>query len=281
VGYQALMANALLTSSNALGYVTELLSGDFNTPFGRSSHVQTWSEAMVVTPVLRGLFGLEARDRGQTLEIAPALPADWNEATVRRFPVGQRRLDVAIRRASGATEIAVTPAAGDVPAGTTRLDLAPAFPLDARIVEVRADGKPVAFEVDRLGEVQRVRASVALGARPVTIRVASEGGTDVFVRHERPTAGARSEGVRVVRARASADALDLVVEGVAGRTYELGVRGRTVGASSGIAVAPRADATQSVRVTFEGVPGTYVRREMRLPLVSRPAPAGRSARRSG
>jgi len=28
VGYQALMANALLTYTNALGYVTELLSGD-------------------------------------------------------------------------------------------------------------------------------------------------------------------------------------------------------------------------------------------------------------
>ena len=45
-----LMANALLTFQGALGYVTELLSGDFNAPFGRSSHHQVWSEAMVVTP---------------------------------------------------------------------------------------------------------------------------------------------------------------------------------------------------------------------------------------
>lgn len=35
VGYQALTANANLTYANALGYVTELLSGDFNAPFGR------------------------------------------------------------------------------------------------------------------------------------------------------------------------------------------------------------------------------------------------------
>src|SRR5918912_4427743 len=42
VGYQALMANALLTYANALGYVTELLSGDFQAPFGRSSHHQVW-----------------------------------------------------------------------------------------------------------------------------------------------------------------------------------------------------------------------------------------------
>ncbi|MEP6925912.1 MAG: GH116 family glycosyl hydrolase [Pyrinomonadaceae bacterium] len=43
VGNQALMANALLTYSDALGYVTELLSGDFNASFGRSSHHQVWS----------------------------------------------------------------------------------------------------------------------------------------------------------------------------------------------------------------------------------------------
>ena len=36
VGLQALMANALLRSRSALGYVTELLSGDYDTPFGRS-----------------------------------------------------------------------------------------------------------------------------------------------------------------------------------------------------------------------------------------------------
>ena len=40
VGYQALTANAFLTFGGALGYVTELLSGDFNTAFGRSSHHQ-------------------------------------------------------------------------------------------------------------------------------------------------------------------------------------------------------------------------------------------------
>ena len=63
IGYQAIIANAFLTFDGALGYVTELLSGDFNVAFGRSSHHQVWSEAMVVTPVVRGLLGLEATRR--------------------------------------------------------------------------------------------------------------------------------------------------------------------------------------------------------------------------
>src|SRR5262249_40087180 len=70
VGYQALMANALLTFTGALGYVTELLSGEFNTPFGRSSHHQVWSEAMVITPAVRGLLGIEAGAGGKELRFA-------------------------------------------------------------------------------------------------------------------------------------------------------------------------------------------------------------------
>ena len=76
VGYQALMANALLRSRTALGYVTELLSGDFLSAFGRSSHHQIWSEAMVVTPTLRGLFGLEPSAGGRALRLRPAAPRE-------------------------------------------------------------------------------------------------------------------------------------------------------------------------------------------------------------
>ncbi|HEX8117442.1 MAG TPA: GH116 family glycosyl hydrolase, partial [Pyrinomonadaceae bacterium] len=64
VGFQALMSNVLLREQGALGYTTELLSGDYNAPFGRSSHHQVWSEAMVAAPLLRGLLGLEVRDEG-------------------------------------------------------------------------------------------------------------------------------------------------------------------------------------------------------------------------
>jgi hypothetical protein len=55
-GYQILMENANLTRAQDLGAVTELLSGDFFVPFGRSTSHQLWSSAMVITPTLRGLF---------------------------------------------------------------------------------------------------------------------------------------------------------------------------------------------------------------------------------
>ena len=105
VGYQALMANVLLTTSNALGYVTELLSGDYQAPFGRSSHHQVWSEAMVILPAIRGLFGLEARDGGRQLRFAPQLPADWGQASVTNFTVGAAHYDLSVERGNGRTTV--------------------------------------------------------------------------------------------------------------------------------------------------------------------------------
>jgi glycogen debranching enzyme len=108
VGHQALMANALLTYPHALGYVTELLSGDFNAPFGRSSHHQVWSEAMVVSPALRGMFGIAATDGGRTLRFAPQLPADWNRAILRNVASGSEHRDFALERGGGRQTITVT-----------------------------------------------------------------------------------------------------------------------------------------------------------------------------
>src|SRR4029453_14298983 len=93
------------TEANALGYVTELLSGDFQAPFGRSSHHQVWSEAMVASPVITGLFGLgrtrDASGNG-TITIAPQVPANWSAFELRHVAVGKGYVDVRITRRLGA-----------------------------------------------------------------------------------------------------------------------------------------------------------------------------------
>jgi glycogen debranching enzyme len=83
-GYTHLMQTADLTTAQDLGAVTELLSGDFFVPFGRSTSHQLWSSAMVVTPALRGMFGIDVDAQEHVVRVHPQLPADWNEASVER-----------------------------------------------------------------------------------------------------------------------------------------------------------------------------------------------------
>jgi glycogen debranching enzyme len=100
-GYAHLMQNADLTWAQDPGAVTELLSGQFFAPLGRSTSHQLWSSAMVISPVLRGLFGLEWDAAGNKLTITPSLPAEWDRATLRHVPLAGGGIDLEITR-SGA-----------------------------------------------------------------------------------------------------------------------------------------------------------------------------------
>ena len=100
-GYAHLMQNAGLTWTQDAGAVTELLSGEFFQPLGRSSSHQIWSSAMVLTPALRGLFGLDWDAPHHTLRLDPHLPATWDKARLRHVAVGNAVLDLEFTRKNG------------------------------------------------------------------------------------------------------------------------------------------------------------------------------------
>ncbi|WP_213806042.1 glycogen debranching protein [Granulicella sp. dw_53] len=96
--YANLNASAQLTWLQDPGAITEVISGEFLEPLGRSSSHQLWSSAMLLAPAIRGLFGVEANALTHTLAIAPQLPATWNEATLDHVAVGDQRYKVTFHR---------------------------------------------------------------------------------------------------------------------------------------------------------------------------------------
>ena len=225
VGAQALYATALLTRQDALGYVTELLSGDYNAAFGRTSHHQIWSEAMVATPLVRGLLGVEVRDGGSTVRIAPQLPIDWTYARVQNAPAGAGTFGLDVERSDDVYTVRLDGLEGGA------VEVAPALPLDAVVSRATAGGRDVPFETVRQGDVQRptVRLDDVGGAVEVRYEL-ERAGTDVAVRYEPAPPGATSQQIRVLRSTASDDALTLLLEGRAGQTYEVaGYTDRQIG----------------------------------------------------
>jgi glycogen debranching enzyme len=267
VGYQALMANALLTYTNALGYVTELLSGDFNAPFGRSSHHQVWSEAMVITPTIRGLLGLEAGAGGKELRFEPQLPANWDQVEVRNVAVGNARYNLNLSRVTGRLTITIkpTPSSAVATADKIRFMIAPAFPLDAKVRSASVQGHPVKFETSQTGDVQRTPVSFDVGQETVEVVFRYDEGTDVYVEHEIPAPGTMNQGLRVLRSRTDVTGLHLVLEGLGGRSYPLLVRGpHQLLDIAGVRVTNRS-ANQELAVQFEGPADNYSRREVTIP----------------
>ncbi|HKA23317.1 MAG TPA: GH116 family glycosyl hydrolase [Blastocatellia bacterium] len=276
IGYQALMANALLTYSGALGYVTELLSGDFNSAFGRSSHHQVWSEAMVVTPIIRGLLGIEVNDGGNALTFAPQLPANWDRISVANLPAGDTKGQLTLEKTPGVQTITVfpfsTPTQGQSQTGSgkrLRVTIAPAFPLDARIRSVSVNGQQTQFKLTQVGDIQRAEITFNLVAVAKIIFNYDEG-TEVYIEPEALKPAQSNHGIRVLRASADASALRLLVEGLGGREYKLGVRtSRRLGDVAGVRISSPGNNRQQLQISFAGSPDKYVRREVLIPMQSR------------
>ena len=113
VGYQMLMENANLTRAQDLGAVTELLSGDFFVPFGRSTSHQMWSSAMVITPTLRGLFGIDIDAQKKIITVNPHLPASWDHAEVMNIQIPGSRTSLYFTKTNDRLDIYMSPTDGD------------------------------------------------------------------------------------------------------------------------------------------------------------------------
>ena len=103
--YLTLRRNLDLTWAHDPGAVTELLSGRFYEPLGRSTTHQMWSSAMVLSPALRELFGVEPDASHHTLYLHPHLPATWNDATLEHVLVGDAEVTLHFHRDGGDMQI--------------------------------------------------------------------------------------------------------------------------------------------------------------------------------
>jgi len=100
-GFAHLMQNLNQTFTQDAGAVTELLSGEFFQPFGRSSSHQLWSSAMVLTPAIRGLFGVEPDALRHAIRVRPQLPASWNSAELQNVSLGAALVELKLQRRAG------------------------------------------------------------------------------------------------------------------------------------------------------------------------------------
>jgi glycogen debranching enzyme len=187
-GYQMLMENANLTWFEDLGADTELLSGDFYVPFGRSTSHQLWSSAMVITPTLRGLFGITIDAQTKTISVDPHLPAGWDHATIKHLRVGDHDVELEFSR----HELSRPNVSGQV-------------------------------EIQLRGDPDVKLASTASGSAHSSTGVITipRHAVEVDVSPAAPLPGARTQSMRVLNENYGAHSLTLTLEGMAGTEDEL------------------------------------------------------------
>jgi GH15 family glucan-1,4-alpha-glucosidase len=220
--YANLRANALLALDGSLGHVTEVLSGDYYQPLSTSSPHQIWSAAMVVSPLLRGMFGLSTDAKAPTVIFAPHLPADWDSLGINNLRVGENKLQLNFTKSADGISLEATRTTGS---GESIIEFRPSISLRAAVQKVELNGKPLRFHVETNDQDQHVIASFAVNQERTVLRIFLLNDFALSAASPLPPLGSASRGLRILSETWSParDQLTLDLQGASGGQYELKV----------------------------------------------------------
>ena len=219
--YSNLRANALLGADGALGHFTEVLSGDYYQSFSTSSPHQIWSAAMVVSPILRGMFGLQTDAEKRQITLTPHVPFDWTSFAIRNVRVGEVSIDFQYHKTPGNVVL-------DIKRTGTEdcwVEFSPAFSLRSQVIGVQLNGRPLAFKMQPNGNDQHLYVRFPLSARANNLVIRLKNDFGLSLTNELPPLGSASRGLRVVSESWNAlkTSLTLDVSGRSGDRYSLDV----------------------------------------------------------
>jgi hypothetical protein len=173
----------------------------------------------VVSPILRGMLGLDANTLTHRVVLAPHVPADWDSFRVGKVSIEGCTLSLAYGRTFDSIVLDIQREG----TGECNLEFSPALAQRARVSGAELNGRKIPFTVQKNAEDQHVILNFAVqgGSSRLRLRVRNDFGLSIH--SELPGLGSASEGLRAVSETWSnnLDSLRLDVSGRPGKTYEL------------------------------------------------------------
>ncbi len=217
--YANLRSNALLALDGSLGHVTEVLSGDYYQPLSTSSPQQMWSAAMVISPILRGMFGLEVDEVSHRLKFSPHIPADWQAFEIGNVHVGNVVLNLKYRRVAGVIALDVTRSGS----GDCTVEFSPAVGVRADVGGTTINGRAVHSEIVRTGEDQHIVTKFIPSSTNTALQSRVSNDFGITYSSTLPLSGESSQSLKIVSEAWTANKNEwtLQVAGIPGKQYDL------------------------------------------------------------
>jgi len=255
-GLANLRANASLTLDGADGNTTEVLSGATYSPLTTASPHQIWSAAMVVSPLLRGLLGLNVDAPRNRITLAPHLPADWDSVTIRNVHLANGSADFRLHRSTGDMTLDV-----DNHGAAFDLEFSPALPPSAKITSAS-----VKFTKETHATDWHPRMETRVNPGHSTLTLQYQGWFGYSVPFSPPQLAEPSAALKVISERwaSNGSALDLTVAGRAGRDYPIEIFGAIPVDITGTHLSQ--GAREAIVHTPEGDPAAYTTAKIHLAL---------------
>ncbi len=215
--FRNFMSMVQLRSVSGLGPMPEVLDGKTYRLFKHGSPHQMFSEVAVQNGFYDGLLGLKIDLPESKLTLAPRLPAQWQELSVRDIPVGKDRFDVGISARPGIFLL-------DFQLNSSRtfdVTLNPLLPAGSVIKSVMLDQHSIAYTKQIINSAVIVQIKIPDCSGKHSIQIQHEGGIGFSVEDAPLKRGASSRNLRLIRSEYKNSIWNLTVEGLPDTVYPI------------------------------------------------------------
>jgi len=202
-GWQALNAIANTSWDESRGRNPEVISGRVYKPLDTAVPQQFFATSMIITPLLRGLFGLDVDAPAARLTVAPWLLLGRDRLQLQNVPFGDTGVDITIE--TTVREVVLTIGRG------------------AR----HGYSEPLHVRFAPSNGTRAAEGSFASGASSLRLAVPRRAAWDAYLEDRVAIIGERSSAPRIVSAREDNGEYRLGLEGLAGSTVRLYVASPT------------------------------------------------------
>jgi len=259
-GWDLVRDIARTTFDFAPGRNPELMSGAYYRTLDTAVPQQFFATSMLVSPLVRGLLGLEADAPHQAAAIEPHLPAEWDGVSVEGFRVGPGTLAISITRGTGSYLVSLRRQGP----GSLHVRLAPALPLGAQVERVTVQGRDAPVQVEQTAHDVHAVVELEL-ADEAQIEIQYRGGVEVLAPAEGLRVGDSPTSLRVLDFRREGRDYLLMLEGHSGQRYDVELRTeRAVQSVRGATVEDFVAGRARLGVDFPVSPAEYGRVEVRF-----------------
>lgn len=203
---------------NGLGISPEVFSGALNNKLAEGYHNQGFSISGYMVPLIRGLLGLNIDAVNNKLYFSPKLPVNWNELEINNINLGNNLVSLKVIREGVKYSLIITSKENK----SFEVIFTPSVGLGHKLKSAIINGNEIKYD-----EIKSTQAYVIQTTFPVNgkekIDLVYSPVPELYLLPYNVKIGQVNEGLKVISQELKGNVLNITVQGLPGKTYELGI----------------------------------------------------------
>ncbi len=181
------------TSLDSLGHIHETLAGDLYHEELESVPEQTWSSSSLLSSAVQGLLGLEIDGAESRVTVAPHLPFNWDQLTLKHVRAGKSELSISMAQTENEVRVQIQ---NEGP--TVKFLFAPEIPLGAKLGTAKLGTRPIAATLEQHPQDSHAKVEFDLARGSTSLTINYTGGVAVIPDLPHPMLGDVSQAIKII-----------------------------------------------------------------------------------